>query len=439
MISAAPSVLAELEGAWDRSDRIFGLLAPGALAAQPIALRQPFIFYLGHLPAFAWNHLGGWLRGAPPLDPELDALFARGIDPVGVDAYVPSRPEIWPPEADVCAYRERARDALRRAVAAVSPDEPRARLVLGTLLEHELMHHETLLYMLQQLPLGQIRRPHDVPAHVFAGGGAVGPMHVAGGPAHLGRARNTPGFAWDNEYPEQVVDVPAFVVQGTPVRQRDVLAFVESGGYAERALWEPGAWAWRERRGLTHPVGWRREADTWLCRTLLDEVPLESALDWPASVSWAEADAFARWRGARLPTEAELQRAAHGTPTGTLRAHPWGDADPSARHGNFGFRRWAPTPVGTHPAGASAWGVHDLVGDGWEWTSTPFGPFPGFEPMPNYPGYSADFFDERHYVMLGASFATDARLVRRSFRNWFQPRYPYVYATFRCVASEEHR
>src|SRR5262249_31719742 len=158
-----------------------------------------------------------------------------------------------------------------------------------------------------------------------------------------------------NEFPEQVVDVPAFVIEGTPVRQRDLLAFLEAGGYAECALWEPDAWAWRERRGLVHPVAWRREKDAWLCRTLFDELPLDHTLDWPASVSWAEADAYARWRGARLPTEAELHRAADATPAGELRAHPWGDAAPSERHGNFGFARWAPTPVGTHPAGASAW------------------------------------------------------------------------------------
>src|SRR5262249_1667574 len=140
--TAAPTALAAMEEAWERSDRIFGLLAPGALAAQPIALRQPFLFYLGHLPAFSWNHLGGWLRGRPPLHAQHDALFARGIDPVGVDAYIPSRPEIWPPEAEVFAYRDHARAALRDALAeAEEAGGARERLVLGTLLEHELMHH----------------------------------------------------------------------------------------------------------------------------------------------------------------------------------------------------------------------------------------------------------------------------------------------------------
>jgi formylglycine-generating enzyme required for sulfatase activity len=152
-------------------------------------------------------------------------------------------------------------------------------------------------------------------------------------------------------------------------------------------------------------------------------------------VSFAEAQAYARWRGGRLPTEAELHRAAYGSPQGP-RTHPWGEARPAGAHGNFGLRRFDPTPVGAFPAGASAWGVHETVGNGWEWTSTPFAPFPGFAPMPNYRGYSQDFFDGRHFVLIGASWATDEVFLRPSFRNWFQPHYPYVFSKFRLVSGE---
>src|SRR5690606_4068847 len=147
----------------------------------------------------------------------------------------------------------------------------------------------------------------------------------------------------------------------------------------------------------------------------------------------AEASAYARWRGMALPTEAQYQRAALGDPAGPQRRYPWGDEAPQARHGAFGFDGYDPEPAGSHPDGASAWGVEDLVGNGWEWTSTPFEPFPGFAPMPEYPEYSADFFDGQHYVMKGASPATVTELIRPSFRNWFRPRYPYVFASFRCV------
>jgi formylglycine-generating enzyme required for sulfatase activity len=165
-------------------------------------------------------------------------------------------------------------------------------------------------------------------------------------------------------------------------------------------------------------------------------------------VSYAEAAAYARWRDARLPTEAEYQRAAYGSPEGE-RPHPWGSDPPSTEHGVFNrlrasgasadFSSYDPEPVGSHPAGRSAWGVDDLVGNGWEWTGTAFAPFPGFRAMASYPEYSADFFDGEHMVLKGASPATAADLLRPTFRNWFRPRYPYVYATFRCVTERPGR
>ena len=145
---------------------------------------------------------------------------------------------------------------------------------------------------------------------------------------------------------------------------------------------------------------------------MFENIPLPAA--WPVYVSGEEAAAFARWRGRRLPTESEYHRAAFGASSASAggrveRAYPWGDAAPDATRGNFDFASWEPVPAGARPLGASAWGVHDLVGNGWEWTSTVFGPFPGFEPMASYPEYSADFFDGQHYVIKGASPGDRAR------------------------------
>jgi formylglycine-generating enzyme required for sulfatase activity len=176
---------------------------------------------------------------------------------------------------------------------------------------------------------------------------------------------------------------------------------------------------------------WERDGARWYWRGMFDLIPLPPA--WPVYVSHAEASAFARWRGARLMTEAEFQRAAYGSPEGRERPVPWGDAASAAQHATLDFQSFDPTPAGSHPGGRSAWGVDDLVGNGWEWTSTTFAPFPGFRPTPSYPQYSADFFDGAHMVMKGASPVTARELVRPTFRNWFRPRYPYVYATFRCA------
>ena len=159
-------------------------------------------------------------------------------------------------------------------------------------------------------------------------------------------------------------------------------------------------------------------------------------LSWPVYVTFAEATAFATWRGARLPTEAEFQRAAFGEADGRERKHPWGDGEPTGDRGVFDFGSWDPEPAGSHPAGRSAWGVEDLVGNGWEWTSAAFAPFSGFRPMASYPEYSADFFGRDHIVMKGASPATARELLRPTLRNWFRARYPYVYVTFRCVRAE---
>jgi formylglycine-generating enzyme required for sulfatase activity len=163
------------------------------------------------------------------------------------------------------------------------------------------------------------------------------------------------------------------------------------------------------------------------------DVPFQP--DWPVYVSHAEAEAYARWKGRWLPTEPQFHRAAFGTTDGRERRYPWGDEVPNAVHGNFDFAKWDPDPVHAYPAGDSAFGVSGLLGNGWEWTSTVFRPFPGFKPYDFYPGYSADFFDGKHYVLKGASSRTASLLLRRSFRNWFQPHYQNIYASFRCVEA----
>jgi formylglycine-generating enzyme required for sulfatase activity len=169
---------------------------------------------------------------------------------------------------------------------------------------------------------------------------------------------------------------------------------------------------------------------------MFDELPLSQVASWPVYVSLAEARAFACWRGKSLPTEAQFHRAAFCGPGDREQCYPWGDAQPGQDHGNFDFNHWSPVPVGSSPRGASPWGVEELVGNGWEWTDTPFAPLPGFTPyMTHYPDYSRDFFDGKHFVLKGASWATSSDLIRPSFRNWYQAHYPYVFAKFRCVGE----
>jgi ergothioneine biosynthesis protein EgtB len=298
-----------------------------------------------------------------------------------------------------------------------------------TILEHEAMHQETLLYMWHRLPFEQKRKPAGYEPRVTGDSPRVETIEIPAGCATLGVARGTNRFGWDNEHPAMSVNVQTFTIDRHNVTNERYLEFVDAGGYRDPQWWRADDWTWLQREAITHPLFWERHGDRWYWRAMFELVPLPPA--WPVYVSQAEASAFARWRGARLPTEAEFQRAAYGSPAGE-RAFPWGDSQPDGTRGVFDFASWDPEAAGAHPKGVSAWGVEDLVGNGWEWTSTPFGPFPGFQAMASYPEYSADFFDGEHVVMKGASVATAKELLRPAFRNWFRARYPYVYATFRC-------
>jgi gamma-glutamyl hercynylcysteine S-oxide synthase len=374
----------------ERSRALFDMLPEDVYYERPIDLRHPVVFYDGHLPGFSFNTLVKKALGRPGIDARLETLFARGIDPHEPHANGSAPASAWPGREAVKAFVD---EADSRVVAALKNDDVGAEPVF-TILEHEAMHQETLLYMWHRLPFEQKKRPGG---YVPLTDGRV-PIDewiaIPAGRATLGVDGAALPFAWDNEMPSCEADVPAFAIQKHDVTNARYLEFVEAGG--------------------TPPLFWERVGDTWCWRGMFELIPLP--LSWPVYVSQADAGAYARWRGWRLPTEAEYQRAADG-------------ASPVV----CDFTSWDPEPAGSHPSGASRYGVEDLVGNGWEWTSTPFAPFPGFRASPSYPEYSADFFDGAHFVMKGASPATAKELVRPTFRNWFRPRYPYVYATFRCV------
>ena len=418
----------------ERSHALFDSVHPDAYESRPIALRHPICFYEGHLPAFAVNTLlrRGFGEG---IDAAFETLFERGIDPEN-EAAAGGGAASWPSRIEIRSYGAAADRAVLDALAERAIDDAGNPALAGglaayTVLEHELLHQETLRYMWHRLPYDRKARPADLAPPVVGGEPpARRSVRIPAGRATLGAAPEEP-FAWDNERPRHAVDVAAFSIDVHSVTNRDFLEFVEAGGYEDESLWSAEGWRWRRGHDVRHPSFWELHRGTWFWRGMWDLVPLPMA--WPVYASHVEASAYARWRGRRLPTEAEYHRAAFGEPSGRERRHPWGEAPPDATRGNFDFALWDPVPAGSFPRGASAWGVHDLVGNGWEWTATVFAGFDGFEPMPSYPQYSADFFDGKHYVLKGASPATAKELVRPSFRNWFRATYPYVYAKFRTA------
>src|SRR5436190_9488532 len=364
------------------TDDLFRLVRPDSMYERPIPERHRLIFYLGHLEAFDWNLIGRYALDRPAFHPAFDQLFAFGIDPP--PGKLPEdRPSDWPGIEEVEHYRRKVREAVD---ALPIPEQ-----LLHVAVEHRLMHAETFTYILHQLafdhkhsPVAALELNEPVPTELT--------MHaVPAGPARLGLSPGE-GFGWDNEFQAHCVDVSAFAISRCKVTNGDYLAFVRQGA--------PAPFFWTERNG------------EWFYRGMWQEIPLP--LDWPVYCTHDEASAYARWRGMRLPTEAEFHRAACG----------------AAVSSNLDFRCWEPIPVDD-----GAPGIQQMVGNGWEWTSTVFAPFPGFEPFPFYRNYSEPFFDGQHYVLKGASPRTAACFLRPSFRNWFRPAYPYVYATFRMVKS----
>jgi iron(II)-dependent oxidoreductase len=430
------SLLSRLAEARNITDRLFKIPLREALYDRPIPERHRIVFYIGHLEAFDWNLLGAFAFGIKAFHPEFDKLFAFGIDPVG-GGLPDDKPSDWPSLAEIQAYNDRVRKALDARIEGESPTGADGALsqsgvYLNVAIEHRLMHAETLAYMLHQLPLDRkVNQPSSNPPASSPPDGKM--IEIPAGTATLGLRENPEVFGWDNEFEAHSVDVPAFAIDEYKVTNGEFLEFMEAGGYENRSLWTQADWEWVHREGIRHPVFWIARGGSWYYRTMFSEIPLP--LDWPVYVSLAEAAAYARWAGKQLPTEAQFHRAAYGTPDGLERLYPWGEAAPEKSHGNFAFASWDPAPVNAHPAGRSAFGVADLLGNGWEWTSTVFHPFPGFEPFPFYPGYSANFFDGKHYVMKGGSARTAACMLRRSFRNWFQAHYQYVYSGFRCVSN----
>ena len=386
-----------------RTDELFELLKPSAIFSRPIPERHRLIFYLGHLEAFDWNQIARNSLGVASFHAEFDQLFEFGIDPpVGQAAQ--DQPADWPSVPEVLAYNRRVRDNIDRLLDQ-APEQ-----IVHVAIEHRLMHAETLAYLFHNLPYDQ-KRSEAITQR--SAGGAIKPVmiEIPAGAATLGQKRGE--FGWDNEFAEHRVQVPAFGIGKYKVTNGQYLDFVRAGARA--------------------PHFWMERASQWFYRGMFGEVPLP--LNAPVYVTHQEASNYARWAGKTLPTEPQFHRAAYGTLQGGERPYPWGEAQPDERRGNFDFHRWDPTDADSSPAGDSFFGVSQLVGNGWEWTRSQFGHFPGFEPFSFYTGYSKNFFDEEHYVLKGASPRTGACFLRRSFRNWFRPNYPYVYAGFRVTET----
>ncbi|MGW0858329.1 ergothioneine biosynthesis protein EgtB [Streptomyces sp. NPDC002690] len=401
----------------------------GELTAQHSPLMSPLVWDLAHI----GNQEEQWLLravgGRDAIRPEIDGLYDAFEHPRSAR---PSLPLLAPAEARGYAsdVRGRVLDILESAPlhGGGRPLE-RAGFAFGMIAQHEQQHDETMLITHQlrsgpaALSAPEPPRPEDsvrLPSEVL----------VPGGPFTMGTS--TEPWALDNERPAHRREVTAFFLDTTPVTCGAYQRFIEDGGYTQERWWHPSGWAMVREHELTAPLFWRREGGQWLRRRFGRTEPVPA--DEPVlHVSWYEADAYARWAGRRLPTEAEWEKAArHDAAAGRSLRYPWGDADPTPERANLGQRHLRPAPAGAYPAGQSRDGVRQLIGDVWEWTASDFLPYPGFAAFP-YREYSEVFFGPEHKVLRGGSFAVDQVACRGTFRNWDLPVRRQIFSGFRTA------
>lgn len=413
-------------------ERLLALLLPiprSELLHQHSALMSPAVWDVAHIA----NYEEQWLvrsLGAAPLRDRLDGLYDALRHPRPTRSNLPllGVDEAFRYAAEV---RERTLELLDGLVEGQSPSRLLdGGFVYGMAAQHEQQHVETLLATLQLVTRVPLEPPAGT-AHTWSAPplkDAHGEVRVPGGPVVLG---SDEAWAYDNERPAHSVTLPDFFIDRTPVSNGDFSAFIEAGGYRSPALWTPAGWEHRVQAALEHPAYWRRSNGCWERRRfgLWEPLPLSEPV---AHVCFYEAEAYARWAHRRLPTEAEWEKAARWSPEGTRCPWPWGDGRPSAERANLWPLAGHPLPIGSFPRGASASGALGLIGDVWEWTSSDFQPYPGFEAFP-YPEYSVPFFGNSHKVLRGGSWAVAPVAIRVSFRNWDLPIRRQIFAGFRCA------
>jgi len=398
---------------------------------EPVLLRQhsplmsPLVWDLAHVgqQEDLWLLRGGDARCEGLLPPDIDSLYDAFTHPRAERDRLPLLP---PVEARAFCREVRGRvlDRLGRLGAGDDPFD------FAMVVSHEQQHDETMLQSLQLRtgpPLLGAGSPLPPGRPELAGTSVL----VPGGPFVLGVNAADEPFSLDNERPAHWVDVPAFRIGRVPVTNAEYAQFVADGGYATRGWWSSRGWAHRQDAGLERPQFWG-PGGTRTRFGIIEPLPPDEPVQ---HVSYFEAEAYAAWAGARLPTEVEWEKAATWDPvTRRRRRFPWGSAEPTPALANLGGSPLRPAPVGAYPAGASAYGVEQLMGDVWEWTTSAFRPWPGFRPM-LYATYSQPFFDGDYRVLRGGSWAVAPSILRPSFRNWDHPIRRQIFSGMRLAWS----
>jgi iron(II)-dependent oxidoreductase len=383
-------------------------------------LMSPLVWDLGHIAAFEELWLCSRVGGHEPMHPEWLQVYDALETPRAVRGDIPHL-DLAGAHDYLARVRQRSLEVLDGA------DLDGGAELWDMVVRHEHQHGETMLQTLALAPPGVYSpEPRPRPRGALRTGGMV---RVEAGPFIA--ASDTRGFAYDNERPGHLVDLPAFEIDALPATNRCYREFVDDGGYRRREHWSEEGWAWLRDARVDRPLHWTadgRERRFGAVKEIDETLPV-------MHVSWYEADAYARWRGKRLPTELEWEKAAAWGPRARVpRTYPWGDEPVTLERANVDQTAFGPVPAGALAAGASAYGVLGMIGDAWEWTASHFAAYPGFRPWP-YPEYSEVFFGDGYRVLRGGSWASRPRVVRNTFRNWDFPQRRQIFSGFRCAVD----
>jgi iron(II)-dependent oxidoreductase len=421
--------LEALESAREHTLAIIAPLSDIDAAVQHDSLMSPIIWDLGHIAAF--ENLWLLRNTSGPIEfAEMPGTYDPFAHPRA------TRGALALPTLDEArAELARVRGEVRRRLAdtAFDADSPLLRdaYVVRMVAQHERQHQETMLQTLQLKGGAPYAAPRawDTPrGQAMADEGAM--VRCPGGRVTIGTDDRAESY--DNERPRHEIELAPFWMDVTPVTNAAFQRFVEGGGYDERSLWSDAGWAWRNESGARAPKHWEHGVSGWMTRSMDRVAPLDP-LRPVCHVCYHEAEAYARFVGKRLPTEQEWEVAATWDPArNQARAYPWGDERPTPAVANVDQLAFQTAQIGAYDRNVSPLGCYGMIGDVWEWTSTDFAGYPGYETFP-YPEYSEVFFGSDYKVLRGGSWATAADVARATFRNWDYPIRRQIFSGFRCA------
>ncbi|MDY6782944.1 MAG: 5-histidylcysteine sulfoxide synthase [Cyanobacteriota bacterium] len=431
------AILSYFQNSWQLEDELMKtIVGAETFYINPDALRNPFIFYLGHSAVFYINKLIRVNLLDEGIHKDKETIFEIGVDPQTADELNAAIGHIqWPQLSEVWDYRHRAYEVISKLIQETPIDSPICQesplwaLMMG--IEHQRIHFETSSMIIRQLPVEKVKRPEGwqyAPSNCHLSSNEM--VEVAGGLVEIGKPQDSPFYGWDNEYGYRQVEVEPFLASQYTITNGEYRDFVSAGGYENPNFWDKESRRWRSEFKIQHPKFWIPVGDGYKYRAMFDEIELP--LDWPVEVNHHEAMAYCRWQGEgmRLMSEAEWNLATYGT---AKNDEARVELNPVEEY-NLNLKFGSPSPAGLLRQTKSSSGLYDLRGNVWEWLGDDFNPLAGFQPHFLYEDNSTPFFDSQHKMMLGGAWATTGTQALQYYRNWFRPSF-YQHAGFRIAKS----